>query len=181
MEMYFYFFSKRLDLLPQLPTTYPDTEMTMNVFCTKPPSLTYAANGASVAFTGQIQMLVNVSDHLLTAFTIDGWAGMSLDVKLSGTTLYGDFNYIEGNFTVSRNFNVDLKSLETTIGDFSASILTDLYNLLFNKGLVPLMNDVLGVGLPLPVVPGLTFVNPQILFGDGYMEVSTSATYTPTV
>lgn len=82
--------------------------MTMNVFCSQPPSLSFDKSGASVSFTGRIEMLVNTSDNL-AAFTIDGWAGMSVDIKLKGTTLYGDFNYIDGNFTVSRKINLCLK------------------------------------------------------------------------
>lgn len=49
-------------------------------------------------------------------------------------------------------------------------------DLLFNDVLLPAINIILAAGLPLPAIPGITLVDPQLSLGSGYLGIATNFT-----
>jgi len=45
-------------------------------------------------------------------------------------------------------------------------------DVLFTDVLLPVVNTLLAVGLPLPSLPGVALVAPQLQFGEGYVALS---------
>lgn len=84
-------------------------------------------------------------------------------VFLQGQTLIGNLTFLGVNFTL----------FSSNIGPFDVTILDKLINALFESGIVPAINDILKKGFPLPVVPGLTFVNPNVAYNNHYLSVKT--------
>jgi len=68
--------------------------------------------------------------------------------------------------------------VSSNVGDIDINGFNDLVQFALSMGLDSI-NDILKKGAPLPVMPGLTFVNPKILYHDGYILVATNITYTP--
>jgi hypothetical protein len=44
---------------------------------------------------------------------------------------------------------------------------------------IPSMNKAGNAGLPLPMVDGIAFVDPELVLGQGFIRVDTDVTYTP--
>lgn len=74
--------------------------------------------------------------------------------------------------------NVSL--LWSNVGTIPVSLLSSGIQMLINA-LVPMANNVLATGYPLPSFPGLTLVDPTLGYGQHYMYVSTSFTYQPPI
>jgi hypothetical protein len=45
-------------------------------------------------------------------------------------------------------------------------------NVLFTDVLLPVVNTLLAVGLPLPALPGVQLVAPRLTFGDGFVSLA---------
>lgn len=88
---------------------------------------------------------------------------------MQGTTICGNLTY------ASADFNVTYSS----IGPFDVKNLDKLINLFLSQGLIPAINQVLHTGFPLPVIAGLSFNNPSVGWGNGYLYIATDVTYNP--
>jgi hypothetical protein len=58
--------------------------------------------------------------------------------------IYGNLTYLSGNFSL----------LSSNIGNFDVSLLDEILNLMFSKGVIPAVNVELAQGFPLPTVNG---------------------------
>jgi len=157
-------------LLPALFQDYPNDLMQLRIYSTQPPNAVFSAQGIQVVAPGNIDFNVILPGGSMTpAFTLTGWIQASGSAKLNGMTLSGNLTYLRGNFTL----------LSSKVGPFSVAVFDDLLNLLFSSGVVPAVNTIIGKGIDLPTVQGLTFNHPTLGFGPHYIYVSTDVTYTP--
>jgi hypothetical protein len=85
-----------------------------------------------------------------------------------------DAIYFAGNLTLGKLQN-SLKSSE--IGNFDVAKLNSALNLIFDKVVIPAINEVLNNGFPLPTIPGLKLVSPTIYFGNEFVSVATDVKY----
>ncbi len=65
------------------------------------------------------------------------------------------------------------------MGDFDVSLLDSMMKLLVSNAIVPFVNYYLANGVSLPTVKNVAFVNPQIVYGEGFFSVATDVTYSP--
>lgn len=72
-----------------------------------------------------------------------------------------------------------LQVLSSNVGAVNPGLAKDLVNFVLADVIVPLVNDVLTIGIPLPTLDGLTFRDVDIVNGDGYVLVATDFTYNP--
>jgi len=157
-------------LLPNLYKQWPNQLMFMNIYATQGPALDFSAsNGATVTSYGELEMRVITSNGSAQAFVIGFEFSGAATVDLDQDFLIANVTYISGNFSVT----------SSNIGPFDISLLENLLNLLFSKGIVPLVDTVLNIGVPLPTIDGLSFVDPNIGYNDGYMYISSSFNYVP--
>jgi lipopolysaccharide-binding protein len=157
-------------ILPPLYNKYPNQLMQLKIYSTKPPTAVFTPSGATVSAIGNCDVYVINPDQSTTlAFTLGGYAATLGEAYLQGTTICGNLTY------ASADFNVTYSS----IGPFDVKNLDKLINLFLSQGLIPAINQVLHTGFPLPVIAGLSFNNPSVGWGNGYLYIATDITYNP--
>jgi len=87
-----------------------------------------------------------------------------------------DTEYIGANISFVK---VDLAVVDSAVGKIDPSLLQDVMNVFCQEVIVPQLNKHITQGFPIPTVDGLTFVGPEIVFGDGYVRIDTDISYTP--
>jgi len=160
------------DVLPGLYEKWPNKLFQITVEASQSPNVSLSTTGALVMFYGtfKVDVILDSANHLANAFVLGGFITTSGFAYLKETTMYGNLTYINGNFY----------QVSSNIGDIEVGLLTFFLNMFFSKGLVPLIDVALKYGgIPLPVVNGLSFVNPKIQFGNKFLLVSTNIKYTP--
>jgi len=96
-----------------------------------------------------------------------------------GMTVSGIINLVESNLTAHLDgINVTAKVTSSTVGDVDMKGMQQLIDFIF-KYAVEIFNEVLAKGAPLPVVKGLTFVDPKIIWGSNYVVIASSFSYSP--
>ena len=85
---------------------------------------------------------------------------------------------ISANITLLR-FTFDL--ISSNIGNISLAELNQAVQLLVNLFVIPLANEYTQRGLEIPLVDGISFVDPSVSFGEGYVLVSSDVNYKPTI
>jgi lipopolysaccharide-binding protein len=155
-------------LLPKMYEKFPDKYLQMHIYSTESPIFTMKPNGITLVTIGELKMLVEMPNGLEHAFTL------AIRVGCSGIAFLVDNKKVAGNLTF---VNMDAKVKDSAIGAFDVSLLRDLINLLFAKGLVPLANEFLKRGFDLPLFDDITIVNPSIQWGEAYFAVGTDFRY----
>ncbi|GIQ81012.1 hypothetical protein KIPB_001904 [Kipferlia bialata] len=76
--------------------------------------------------------------------------------------------------------DMDLDTVYTITDSIDLSGLGDVIDVLFEYVIIPLWNDLFEVigGIPLPLVPGVQFVNSSFLYGDRLFQIATDFTFT---
>jgi len=144
--------------------------MEIKLYCTINPVAVFEPTGITVVATGNMEVdVIYPNNSLANAFVLNGSVDASVVALLNGQTIYGNMSYLNGKF--------DLYS--SNIGKFDVSSFIALLNILFADGVVPVVNGYLNAGFPLPTVPGVTFINPVVGYGQDYIYVSTDISYTP--
>jgi hypothetical protein len=76
---------------------------------------------------------------------------------------------------------LDLSVYNTTIGPIDVGPINAIVNTFVNLFLLPGLNKHLEKGFPLPIVDGMSFVNPAIVFQQSFLAIATDVVYKPTV
>jgi len=113
---------------------------------------------------------ITQSGDLDVAFILNGTILMNATVAVSSSNKIVPTLYL---------IEVDFSLYQTNIGPFSISILDALLNTLFADGLIPIVNGLLSVGFPIPVVQNVELVNTTIGWGSHYLYISTDISYSP--
>jgi len=159
-------------IIPALYARYPNMAMVLELYSTQPPTAIFTSNGAAVSAIGDLTVYVqDANGSLIDAFTLNGSIATQGVALLAGETLYGNLTYLKGDFTLH----------DSNIGPVNPTLFDSLLNLLFSSGVVPAVNALMKQGFQLPTVKGLTFQNPSLGFGTGYVYVSTDVQFTPPV
>jgi len=155
------------DLAPPLPIKFPDELMEIHVYATSSPIFSFSVNGSSASVLGNVD--VYILPERIFAFTL------IVNLLCSGTAHVNNLNIV-GQLTFLK---AEISLGPSMIGRFDVTDLQSIVNYLSKEGIIPLVNDYLKPGFPLPTIQGLTFVNPVIGWGPRYIYVSTDASYSP--
>jgi hypothetical protein len=63
------------------------------------------------------------------------------------------------------------------VGTITVSLLDTIIKTLCSDAIVPFFNYYLSHGMNIPTVRGVTFVNPNIVVGQGYLAIATDFSY----
>jgi len=152
------------DLIPALYKTWPDKLMLLRASASSAPFVVFNTDGAIVTQEGTFDISVIDGANIVPAFVLSGVVQMSGSSVLRNYEIFGNLTFLKTSFQIQ----------SSKIGTFNTTLLVPYINEFFTKGLVPLANLVLkNGGIPLPVVKGLTFVNPNLAFGNRYLMVAT--------
>jgi lipopolysaccharide-binding protein len=163
--------SSFVEIVPELPKRYPNMEIAIDMKATNPPVASFTTQGGLVGARGELKWSVIQDSSLIHVFTLDTVISSSGKVWLKEGL---DAIYFAGNLTLGKLQN-SLKSSE--IGNFDVAKLNSALNLIFDKVVIPAINEVLNNGFPLPTIPGLKLVSPTIYFGNEFVSVATDVKY----
>lgn len=164
-------------LIPALYQKYPDMLMTMTVAAVGDP-LDVQISTAGMLVVGTASLTFNVlqasGQPIPNVFTID------IQVFADGRAWVvgdGTHNSLVANLTL---VNVSMTQASSTIGPIKLQGLQFALNIFTSNFLLPAVNKQLNKGFVIPVVDGLTFVNPEVTFGAGFLVIDTDVSYKPT-
>lgn len=142
-------------VVPGLYKTFPNCLMEVNLVALQDPICNFSTNGALITVYGIVNVtVIDQTGTQQNAFALNGTVSLLGVGILSQTNIIANLSYV----------SVDFDVYETNVGPINATALDGLLNTIFAEGIVPLANSYLAKGLPLPVVPGLTLVNPSVSF-----------------
>jgi len=99
---------------------------------------------------------------------------LDLSILVRGTASTKDTTLV-GHLDVA-NVTATLKT--SSVGDVSIPDMHDVVTITVNLANKQI-NDILAKGMPLPVVKGVSFVDPKIVWGSNYVVIATSFSYKP--
>jgi lipopolysaccharide-binding protein len=154
-------------LLPNLYKAFPGAAMVVKLSAAQSPQAIFTEKGANVSVYGYIAVSAVVNDTLHSAFTLNGTVSGSGIASLKGQSIIPSLT----------SASVDFSLFSSEIGNFDVTVLNALVNKLC-QGLLPVINSMLAKGFPLPMVQGITFVQPSVHWGNHYMAITTDVIYT---
>jgi len=107
------------------------------------------------------------TNELKKAFSLIGYFTSQLTASIKDLKIVPQLGFIKQEFK--------LKSTE--IGEFTTEPLNSLLNFAFDKGIVPFINNRAKDGFPIPAIPDVKLINPEISFQEKYLVVSTDVNY----
>jgi hypothetical protein len=153
-------------LVPQLPKLYPGWAMKVVVYATAAPTLGLVPTGVKGHIAGAMDFeVVSPSNNsVLPAFT------MAFNASAAGEASVSAQGNLTGQFTA---FSTNFWLASSRVGAFDPTALAQLLTFAVQGVGVPYLNSLLSVGLPLPSFDSFRLVNPQTVYGTGYLYVLT--------
>jgi len=159
-------------LIPALYTKYPNWLMQVQVYPLSPPTINFTSAGGFINGRGAVSIRVinpsNPSD-IRDAFLLG--LNMSGSVKAGVTG-----NNITGAIT---NVKETLNLISSQIGPVNTVPLGALANYLVGGQIIPKINEILAVGIPIPTIDGVSVVTADVSFGPGYIFIAADVQYIP--
>jgi hypothetical protein len=120
----------------------------------------------------------NANATFTQAFAVNAIATLSLipsvgeNPKVSGGLIItGSFKYIASNLTLN----------STNVGPINVNLLSIFAGVTLEDVIVPILNVLLGTGLPIPSADGLTLTNATLTTGEGYILLGSDFTFAPSI
>jgi len=163
---------------PGFPSQYPNAAVQLNVAITALPTITMTTG--SIATVVPMTFIFEAqapNSTFVNAFGLNASASLSLSLGVSpsnnGTSyvITGSLGYLDA----------DLGLAFTNVGTVNVPLLQALVNITFSAVLVPIFDELLAHGLPLPQAPGMTLTSPTLVTGNGYVTFGCNFTFDPTL
>jgi len=162
-------------IIPQLQQLYPNAVLNELVYALAAPQFSFTPDGVTFGLQLALNHSVVLSDGsskftdslgLQFSFGINAWVGPG---STTPSSLYANITETSLTFEV----------IDSEIGKIDLGLLQLLVDIV-----VPiaekLMNKYLNAGFPLPVATGITLINPEISFDNGYAGIAADIHYSPT-
>jgi len=162
------------NIIPQLQTLYPNAVLNELVFAQSAPQFDFTPDGVVLNLALALNHSVVLGDGsskftdslgLEFKFGINAWVGAG---STTPSSLYANITETQLTFQV----------LASDIGTINLSLLQLLVDIVVPIA-VGLLNKYLNAGFPLPVATGITLINPEISFNNGYAGIAADIHYSP--
>uniref|UniRef100_A0A8C5R3D6 Uncharacterized protein n=1 Tax=Leptobrachium leishanense TaxID=445787 RepID=A0A8C5R3D6_9ANUR len=161
--------------IPEVSSRYPQPlRVDMKIVLSQTPVVTFQSKQLILQISPHVEMFVVVSNspyrnqHLLTVNVVASLVA-ALDVEeeklKTSVSLQGDLNLV----FVSVSFGKC---------KCNPSLLSEYIRTVFEKAYLPHINDTLSVGVPLPKVPNIQFIEPVVKIEKNYAAISSNVQYT---
>ena len=156
-------------MVPALQIKFPEHELLVDIHTVENPKLGFTENGKVIDAPCEMDWYAidPKTNEKKKAFTLIGHFDSKATATLKGHRLVPVLKFLKQDFK--------LKSTE--IGDFSVAPLNYIFNFAFDNGIVPYVNNFVKDGYPIPTIPDLELVNPELTFESKYLVVSTDVRY----
>jgi len=157
-------------LAPGLASKFPNMPMQLYIYTTESPVTGIEPLGGNVNATGNMDVqVVFENGTVVTAFTLNGTVYCSANATMRAENISVDLTYLFAEFGL----------LYSNIGQVYVTQFDKLIDLLAQH-IIPLVNQKIGAGIPIPAVDGITFTNPEINWNQGFIMIATDVVYNPT-
>jgi len=145
-----------------------DSLIRLDFDVTQVPTLYFQPDGFQLKTSAMLTLEVKQGDKYVKVIGLTLTLLSSGSISIKGTSVYGHLKTFKVTATVSSSI----------IGEVNVTLLQDLLNFVgsFVTGVV---NKMLAPGVPLPVVKGVSFVDPKIIWGTNYVAITSSFQYKP--
>jgi len=150
-------------ILPSLNEKFPNHDLQVHVQSTVNPVINYLPDGLLVQIRVDLKWFAVEGTTLKHAFTTNCLVSCKSIASIKGMNLVAQLIFLNQDNTLTA----------TEIGQFNVKVIDNLMNLLYEKGLVPIVNVLISDGVPLPSINHLELVNPQLVWGARYLAVLT--------
>jgi hypothetical protein len=156
-------------IAPLMPSQFPNAPVGIALSCQSMPTVNITEGGMSVQVPLAAAFVVDPTGKDTTAFTLGLNAALSINVTVGPNSngviaIQGALNFIDA----------PLSTLNSAVGPITLPLLNGLIQYIFNSIIVPVVNDVLGPGIPLPNLGTLAqLTNTELRLNDGYLLVAT--------
>lgn len=156
--------------MPSLARQYPnDVAVTLSVVLAQRPIVSFHEGGATLTISPAIQLAVaSSSSSSQTLCTLNVEVALSLRLKATATSL---------GVTVALHGEIGLKVASASVKDIQVDELKMIIVSVIDKIFVTHLNAVLSVGISLPKMENLQYVDPQIELHEGYAQVNCDLNY----
>ncbi|XP_006746686.1 BPI fold-containing family B member 2 [Leptonychotes weddellii] len=157
-------------LIPEVARQFPEPmPVTLKVRLGATPVATLRANNATVQLQPFVEVHAVASNSAFQSlFSFDVVVNLSLQLSMSRVKLQG---------TTSVLGDIQLTVASSNVGFIHANQVRPLMETLFRKPLLDHLNALLGMGIALPSVVNLHYVNPEVFVYEGYVVISSGLLY----
>jgi len=156
-------------IIPEMAKKYPNMQMQAQFTTSSPPTAQASPQGILISGPAEIVVSVLPPDaDPVPVFGINIKLISSGKATVSEGKVLGVLSYL--NSSISTGFS--------NVGTINLSLLDSIIKLLCENAIVPFFNYYLSHGIIIPTIHGVSLVNPQIVYGEGYIGVATDVTYT---
>ncbi|XP_045742193.1 BPI fold-containing family B member 2 [Mirounga angustirostris] len=157
-------------LIPEVARQFPEPmPVTLKVRLGATPVATLCANNATIQLQPFVEVQAVASDSAFQSlFSFDVVVNLSLQLSMSRVKLQG---------TTSVLGDIQLTVASSNVGFIDANQVHPLMDALFRKPLLDHLNALLGMGIALPSVVNLHYVNPEVFVYEGYVVISSGLLY----
>jgi hypothetical protein len=158
-------------MLPNLASKFPQHQLKVLLQTALAPSITFMQDGLTVVFS--------VDTHW-TAFKAGEPNSDKIAFVTRCTVTTKAIATVANMRVVPRLLFLSQMNqlVSSEIGPFNPGVLDNYMNQLYDKGLIPLVNAIIGEGVPIPTIRYVALINPQIVWGPRYLAVLTDLQYT---
>jgi len=152
-------------ILPELTKRFPNHTIEVDIHSSHIPNINYLSDGLLIELKLNMIWLgyeenSRVPKQLFTT---------NIMVECKSTARIENLKIIPTLIFLKQN-NV---LLTTQIGQFDVKVIDNFMNVLYERGLIPIVNFIIQEGLPIPSLPQIALVNPGIVWGNRFLAVVT--------
>jgi lipopolysaccharide-binding protein len=155
-------------LIPTLYQSYPNEAMTIYVYAETPPISVFNESGAFVWGSFFLNVSV-VGSSSRQVFTLLMDVSTQVDIAVAAGNLTGKVSFV----------NLALSQVSSTIGVIDVSQLDSVVGFGIQDIMLPWINKLFGIGIPIPIVDGVKVVDAEVTYANGYIGYTTNFTFTP--
>ncbi|XP_007522774.1 BPI fold-containing family B member 2 [Erinaceus europaeus] len=157
-------------LIPEVARQFPEPmPVVLKVRLGATPVATLSTNSATLRLQPFVEVLVPTSNSAFQSlFSLDVVVNLSLQLSVSKVKLQGSTSVLGA---------IQLTVASSNVGFINTDQVHELMGTVFERPLLDHLNALLSMGIPLPTVANLYYVNPQVFIHEGYVVISSELSY----
>ncbi|XP_028667952.1 bactericidal permeability-increasing protein-like [Erpetoichthys calabaricus] len=154
--------------VPEVARRYPNMPVILNVRATQQPSANIQPNNVTLqSIASMSAYAVQANSTLAPLFDLSVVASVSLNFNISGLRLVGSLSLDDVQISLQKSF----------VGPFQVASLNNIIQFTLKAVVVPMLNDLLTTGFPLPTIEKLRLVGPHIKILKDFILIGTDLQY----
>eukprot|EP01125_Pyxidicula_operculata_P006803 TRINITY_DN2336_c0_g1_i1.p1 TRINITY_DN2336_c0_g1~~TRINITY_DN2336_c0_g1_i1.p1 ORF type:complete len:291 (-),score=69.81 TRINITY_DN2336_c0_g1_i1:96-968(-) len=150
------------DQIPSLYQKYPNSLMVVSYTATNYPQIQFSSTKGLVVIANLNTAFYVVNGGNTTpVFTLSAVFTLTTQLSIKSQKVVGAVQEMDFSFSL----------VSSNIGNFNVGPFTTLINTDFKTSVIPIIDQVLGAGISLPLIDNITLVNTQLQITDGFFYI----------